>query len=69
MCGQAKILDLQRRNAEPVEGADDIIFEIVDVITGFYVTYVTLDLNPHKSSHAVSNIIKSLSLLVNKCLI
>ena len=36
LCDQAKILDLQKRNAEWIEHApDDIIFEVVDVITGF----------------------------------
>ena len=36
MCDQAKILDLQKRNAEWIERApDDIILEVVDIITGF----------------------------------
>lgn len=36
MCDQAKILDLQERNAEFIEKAsDDIIFEVIDIISGF----------------------------------
>lgn len=36
MCDQAKILDLQKRNAELIESApDDILFEVVDIIAGF----------------------------------
>ena len=36
MCDQAKILDLSKRNAEFIEKApDDIVFEAVDIITGF----------------------------------
>ena len=36
MCDQAKILDLQSRNAEFIEKApDDIIFEVADIISGF----------------------------------
>ena len=36
MCDQAKILDLQKRNADFIEHApDDIIFEVVDIISGF----------------------------------
>ena len=36
LCDQAKILDLQKRNAEFIERApDDIIFEVADIIGGF----------------------------------
>jgi mRNA interferase MazF len=36
MCDQAKILDIKERNAEFIERVpDDIIFEAVDVISGF----------------------------------
>jgi len=36
MCNQAKILDLQQRNAQFIEKApDDIIFEAADIISGF----------------------------------
>ena len=36
MCDQAKILDLRKRNAEFIEKApDDVIFEIVDMISSF----------------------------------
>lgn len=36
LCDQAKILDLQRRNAEWIERApDDIVSEVVDIVTGF----------------------------------
>jgi mRNA interferase MazF len=36
MCDQAKILDMQKRNAEFIEKApDSIIFEVVDIISGF----------------------------------
>ena len=36
MCDQAKILDLQVRNAEFIESVpEDILFEIVDIISGF----------------------------------
>ena len=36
LCDQAKILDLQARNAEFIERApDDIIFEMVDIISSF----------------------------------
>ena len=36
MCDQAKILDLQRRNAEWIERAPiDIVLEAVDIVTGF----------------------------------
>ena len=36
LCDQAKILDLQKRNAEFIESApDDIIFEVADTVGGF----------------------------------
>lgn len=36
LCDQAKILDLQQRNAEFIESVpDDIIFEVTDIISGF----------------------------------
>lgn len=36
MCDQAKILDLQKRNAEWIERAlIDIVLEVVDIVTGF----------------------------------
>jgi mRNA interferase MazF len=36
MCDQAKILDMQKRNAEFIEKApDSTIFEVVDIISGF----------------------------------
>lgn len=36
MCDQAKILDLQERNADFIERIpDDIIFEVADIISGF----------------------------------
>jgi mRNA interferase MazF len=36
MCDQAKILDLQKRNATFIERLPDtIIFEVVDIISGF----------------------------------
>ena len=36
MCDQAKILDLQGRNADLIEKApDDIIIEVVDIVIGF----------------------------------
>lgn len=36
MCDQAKILDLQKRNADFIERVpDDIIFEVADIILGF----------------------------------
>lgn len=36
MCDQAKILDLQKRDAEFIEKApDDIIFEVADIVSGF----------------------------------
>ncbi|MDR1328623.1 MAG: type II toxin-antitoxin system PemK/MazF family toxin [Oscillospiraceae bacterium] len=36
MCDQAKILDLKERNAEFIESVpEDIIFEAVDIISGF----------------------------------
>lgn len=36
MCDQAKILDLQQRNAEFIEKVpDDILFEVTDIICGF----------------------------------
>jgi len=36
MCDQAKILDLAQRNAEFIEKAPpDIIFEVVDIVSGF----------------------------------
>jgi len=36
MCEQAKILDVQQRRAEFIEKApEDIIFEVIDIISGF----------------------------------
>ena len=36
MCDQAKILDIQTRNAEFIERApDDVIFEVTDLISSF----------------------------------
>jgi len=36
MCDQAKILDLQERQADLIEHApNDIVFEVVDIIRGF----------------------------------
>ena len=36
LCDQAKILDIQERNAAYIESLpDDIIFEVVDIIIGF----------------------------------
>ena len=36
MCDQAKILDLQKRNAEYIERVpEDVILEVVDIISGF----------------------------------
>jgi mRNA interferase MazF len=36
MCDQTKILDVQERNAEFIEKApEDIVFEVVDTISGF----------------------------------
>jgi len=35
LCDQAKILDLHKHNAEWIEKApDDLVFEVVDIITG-----------------------------------
>lgn len=39
MCDQAKILDLQERNADFIEKVpDDIIFEVADIVSGFVET-------------------------------
>jgi mRNA interferase MazF len=36
LCDQAKILDLQERNAAFIESApEDILFEVTDIIGGF----------------------------------
>ncbi|MCL2367528.1 MAG: type II toxin-antitoxin system PemK/MazF family toxin [Oscillospiraceae bacterium] len=36
MCDQAKILDLQKRNAELIEAVpEDIVFEAIDIVHGF----------------------------------
>jgi len=36
LCDQAKILDLQKRNADFIERTpDDIVFEVADIISGF----------------------------------
>lgn len=36
LCDQAKILDIQKRNAEFIERvSDDIIYEVADIVGGF----------------------------------